>query len=103
MSRTSQAMAIQKAGDSEGALPILQEQFARNPNESAVRCNLCYVLFALNRVDEARKTIAEVENRRKNTRYLSQGAGDAIDRMIRECRAAVEGKPKTGLPEFDEL
>lgn len=49
VSRTSQAMAIHKAGDSEGALPILQEQFDRNSNESAVGCNLCYVLLALNR------------------------------------------------------
>jgi Flp pilus assembly protein TadD len=103
VSRMNQALAMHHAGDSEGALPILEEQFARNPYDILVGCNLSSVLVALGRRDEARTTIAEVERRRKNNRYIGPGAAEAVDRLIHECRAAVEGKPKEGLPELEEL
>jgi hypothetical protein len=99
----NRAMIRFRSGHPEDALPVLQAQYAQLPDDSVLGCNLCNVLMELGRLDEARNVLAEVERRRKNTIYLGT-SGDAVNRLIRECRERLEGKPKKTSPwEFDEL
>jgi hypothetical protein len=99
----NRAMIRYRSGHPDDALTVLQAQYAKLPDDPVLGCNLCSVLMELGRLDDARRTLAEIERRRKNSVYLG-GSGDAVDRLIRDCHERLEGKPrKTSLSEFDEL
>jgi tetratricopeptide (TPR) repeat protein len=99
----NRAMIRYKTGHPEEALPVLQELHAANPDETVLGCNVCHVLIDLGQVEEARRLFADVESRHKKTMYLGAASRQQIESVVQECRARLEGKPKTDLSALDEL
>jgi hypothetical protein len=90
-------------GHPDEALPALQELLAANPDDTVLGCNVCDALIDLGRVEEARKVLADVESRCKNTIHLTAASREGVQRSVAECRAKLEGKPKADLSALDEL
>jgi hypothetical protein len=99
----NKAMIRHKSGHPEDALPVLRSLWEKDPSNTVAGCNLCQVLVDLGRVDEARSVLVEVDRRRKQSIPLGADARAKLDRLVEECRARLEGKPKTDLSALDEL
>jgi tetratricopeptide (TPR) repeat protein len=97
------ALARFRTGHHDEALALLQEFLTRYPNHIFLACNFCELLIELGRMEEARGLYAQMEDRRKNTTYLGAASRESVERRVTECRAKLEGKPKTDLSALDDL
>jgi hypothetical protein len=97
-----QALALWKAGDPGGALPLLIREALDDPWDLSRRCNLCQLLGELGRTDDARAQLQSIEDLHRQVRVFPPEAGRLLADQVQRCRDLLAAKPKADPARFDE-